>query len=552
MNVVFYFPLFAVFIFIYLFYYYVVHPAIISPLSKIPPGHPTASFLPLWIWWKRRIGLESRTIGAAHQRLGPVVRLAPNEVSVASLDGLRKIYVGGFNRTEWFLQFSNFDGTPNLASMLHSNVHTTRRRSVSNIYSKSYLFGSSEFQKLAKICVLDRLLPVLEEAARADISIDIYSLGCGFGAEFFSGYAFGSSFGLDLVRRGREDERERFLKNDMTKLMGWKGAKLAAKKLENQLLQMCMAAEKHLKSRSSDVKDGKLQQIESEVLERTSTYPVVYAQLIGSIRTKENISDPQDAMVLAASEIFDNTEASTVGVGIAVTYAIHELSRRPTVQNSLRRELAAAELPLKYPSQQQSLSTMVLRKLDALPILDSLVMETLRRYTPVPGPLRRYVPKGGTTIDGYFIPAGVTISSSSYALHRQKDVYPQAESWQPERWTSTTDSTTIRHSKQIESDESLENVRSEQDLRRWFWPFGSGGRMCIGNHFAMTGQFLRPSVRLRTSTYHFIEIKLLLASVYLNYNTTIIDDFGIQQMDAVVGAPVGLKLVVGLSRVADD
>jgi hypothetical protein len=551
--------LFVALVLIYLFSYYVVYPAIISPLSKIPSGHPTASFLPIWIWWKRRKGYESRSIFAAHQRHGPVVRLAPNEVSVASLDGLRKIYIGGFERTEWFLQFRNYDGTPNLVTMLNAKDHTTRRRIVSRVYSKSYLLGSSDFQKLSHILLFERLLPVLDNAARAGKGIDMYSLGCAAGAEFMTAYGLGSSFGLDLMRRGREDERRIYLENGKRKLMNLKGRERAAKELEEQLLQMCREAERYLKSNSSapkdgksveDEKDGKARQVGSEDPESTSTYPIVYAQLINSIPTKEHVANPQETILLAASELLDNTEAARVGIGITLTYTMHELSQRPALQSTLRKELTTAELPLTYPLQHQLLSTSILQMLDSLPLLDAIITETLRLHPSAPGPQRRFVPKGGTIIDGYFIPAGATISSAPYCLHRYKDVYPEAELWKPERWIGTADPTNEQPTTLDEGGESLENGKVEHDPRRWFWAFGSGGRMCVGNHFALIGKFGSLSCETCTPRLtRFTVLKLLLASIYMNYATTTIDDEGIEQIDDVIAAPVGDKLILGFSRV---
>jgi hypothetical protein len=43
--------------------------------------------------------------------------------------------------------------------------------------------------------------------------------------------------------------------------------------------------------------------------------------------------------------------------------------------------------------------------------------------------------------------------------------------------------------------------------------------------------------------------KLLLASIYINYVTTVIDDQGIEHIDDVFAAPVGDKLILGFSRV---
>lgn len=555
----FYLPLFVALVLIYLFFYYVVYPAIISPLSKIPSGHPTASYLPIWIWWKRRKGYESRSILAAHQRHGPVVRLAPNEVSVASLDGLRKIYIGGFERTEWFLQFRNYDGTPNLVTMLNAKDHATRRRIVSHIYSKTYLLGSSDFQKLSHILLFERLLPVIDNAARAGKGIDMYSLGCAAGAEFMTAYGLGSTFGLDLMRRGREDERRIYLENGKRKLLNLKGGERAAKELEEQLLQMCREAERYLKSNSSapkdgksveDEKDGKARQIGSEDPRSTSTYPIVYAQLINSIPTKEHVANPQETILLAASELLDHTEAARVGIGITLTYAMHELSQRLALQSTLRKELTTAELPLTYPLQHQLLSTSILRKLDGLPLLDAVITETLRLHPSAPGPQRRFVPKGGTIIDGYFIPAGATISSAPYCLHRYNDIYPEAELWKPERWVGTADSTNEQPATLDEGGEGLENGKVEHDPRRWFWAFGSGGRMCVGNHFALVGKF--GSLSCETCTPRLTRLtvlKLLLTSIYMNYATTVIDDEGIEHIDDVIAVPVGDKLILGFSRV---
>jgi hypothetical protein len=44
-------------------------------------------------------------------------------------------------------------------------------------------------------------------------------------------------------------------------------------------------------------------------------------------------------------------------------------------------------------------------------------------------------------------------------------------------------------------------------------------------------------------------LKLLLASIYMNYATTIVDDEGIEHIDDVIAAPVGDKLILGFSRV---
>ena len=87
-----------------------LHIAFRSPLGRIPPAHWSVAWSSLWILWIRYARRENRTIHAAHQRLGPVVRLAPNEISVNDLDGIRTIYTGGWEKHPWYLLFRNYWG----------------------------------------------------------------------------------------------------------------------------------------------------------------------------------------------------------------------------------------------------------------------------------------------------------------------------------------------------------------------------------------------------------------------------------------------------------
>lgn len=93
----------------YAIYKYIIYPAFISPLSKIPNAHPSSPFSPLWILIKRFCEEENRTIHAAHVKHGDIVRLGPNEISVNCVDdGIRTIYTGGFEKWPWYHQFDNF------------------------------------------------------------------------------------------------------------------------------------------------------------------------------------------------------------------------------------------------------------------------------------------------------------------------------------------------------------------------------------------------------------------------------------------------------------
>ena len=84
-------------------YKYVLYPVFLSPLSKIPNAHFTSSLSSLWILNKRRTGAENRAIHAAHQKYGPIVQLAPDQISVNCVDGgIKTVYSGGFEKSNWY------------------------------------------------------------------------------------------------------------------------------------------------------------------------------------------------------------------------------------------------------------------------------------------------------------------------------------------------------------------------------------------------------------------------------------------------------------------
>lgn len=86
-----------------LVYKSIVFPAFLSPLSKNPNAHWSAPISPVWLLWKRFKSLNDRAIHAAHERFGPIVRLAPSEISINCVDGgIKSVYTGGFEKHEWY------------------------------------------------------------------------------------------------------------------------------------------------------------------------------------------------------------------------------------------------------------------------------------------------------------------------------------------------------------------------------------------------------------------------------------------------------------------
>jgi len=79
-----------------------------SSLSKIPNAHFLAPYTNLWVIWHKYKGTEHRVRHAAHQKLGPIIRIGPKEISINSIeDGVQPVY-GNFEKGSWYTSLTNY------------------------------------------------------------------------------------------------------------------------------------------------------------------------------------------------------------------------------------------------------------------------------------------------------------------------------------------------------------------------------------------------------------------------------------------------------------
>lgn len=69
--------------------------------------------------------------------------------------------------------------------------------------------------------------------------------------------------------------------------------------------------------------------------------------------------------------------------------------------------------------------------------------------------------------------------------------------------------------------------------------------MCVGSNLALQGKFHLDFTRsLKLTPDHSSEIKLVVAAIYTNYKTSIVNDDNIEAIDAYTVKPRGEKLVL--------
>ncbi|KAH8700507.1 putative cytochrome P450 monooxygenase [Talaromyces proteolyticus] len=510
-----------------LLYTYILYPILVSPLAKIPNAHFTAPISPAWIIWKRYREQNNRTIHAAHMRLGPIVRLGPSEISINCVEGgIKTVYGGGFEKHEWYPRvFASLD-TVSMFTMTGSKEHAIRKRMLSNIYSKSFLQSSPNLKLISKTMIYDRLLPILEEAASSKKPIDVHDLNSALTMDFVSAYLYGLCNASNLLQD--ISVRKHILHNyqcrkpfefyyqevpsliPISRAIGIpvipKWCQDAGSVMDEWNLDLCDKADKCITSTDP----------ESE--------PTVYKQLKNSMRKQSSFrkDDPEgNAQALEqqkldiACETYDQLTAGHETSATGLTYLYWELSKHPEIQTDLRKELHTLTPPISSPpSSKSELLLPSPKDIDALPLLQAIIMETLRLHAPIPGIQPRITPSPSTSLGGYDnIPPNVRVNAQAYSLHRNPEVFPDPESWQPRRWLKDD------HSREME------------EMRRWFWAFGSGGRMCVGSNLAVQ------------------EMKLATAAIYSNFTSIIVDDTGIEAIDAYTVRPSSNKLILKFEHI---
>jgi cytochrome P450 family 135 len=179
---------------------------------------------------------------------------------------------------------------------------------------------------------------------------------------------------------------------------------------------------------------------------------LIYAE-IAERRGQSDLADREDIMslLLQAEDADSGEEMSDVEVrdelltllvaghettANALAWAVERLARHPEKLARLKREVMAGQTAY----------------------LDAVVTETLRLRPVISLVARRLTQP--VRIGEWELPAGITVTPSIYLVHRRPDIYPNPESFQPERFL-------------------------EKPPGTYTWiPFGGGVRRCLGGAFA--------------------------------------------------------------------
>ncbi|KAF9729395.1 hypothetical protein PMIN06_011064 [Paraphaeosphaeria minitans] len=413
----------------------------LHPLARFPgPALAAISNLP---YSKSYLGgRQPYEVLTLHEKYGPVVRTAPNELSFSAPEAWRDIY-GQRNGHKPFVKSEFYAGGSfaNQASSIVTERDPTKHRDMRKYLANAFSDRSLKEQEHLIARVIDTFVDQIGTHGRDGINLTTWFNLMTF--DVIGELAFGKSFGG--VESGKVHEwiavvlasmgQASF--NDTLVRFPWLG-KLYMRVRPGWLKNLTEGSRVHetytldlVRKRTEAKSDRK--DFMTSILESRDEYA------ISDIQLAAHASD----FVIAGSE----TTATCLAT--IMYYVLHA----PAIEAKMRQEIC---------SSFATYDAIDANAAGRLSYLHAVCLEALRVYAPLPLGLPRIVPAGGDTIDGEYVPEGTTVYVSPFAASMSSRNFDEPWEFRPERWLDAT----------------------KADITDGSQPFSIGTRTCLGRSLA--------------------------------------------------------------------
>ncbi|KAH6622021.1 benzoate 4-monooxygenase cytochrome-like protein P450 [Boeremia exigua] len=438
------------------------------PLARFPgPFWAKLSTIPSW--WHSKNQDRHLWLLELQEQYGTEFRYAPNSVCLNTPKAYRYLFgpKGNVKKNYFYSIWPKTADGINTWSATSIPVHARKRRVINYAFSESALRGAEVFVHANA----DRWLELLGQGIESDTqwtdSINMADQITYLVFDILGDLCFGKNFNTkeaNSTLRNIPEVMVNFMEimhplawSPIGPLYIWlkpRGAdRLLAAVTPTVVREWYEFVDECLKTRTAKQKE-----LEEKPIPEAEVRKDFFHWLFGA-------KDPETGIGYSLPELFAECEllifAGADTTAVVLSAALFYLSRNADIQEKLVSEILSTfdnYHDIKAGSKIQSCN-----------YLTAFLMEAMRMSTPVPAEPGREVLEGGTTVNGHYFPKGTQVSTAFWAMHYNKDYYPEPTKFRPERWIvgqagSTTESVALAESA--------------------FCAFSAGSRGCVGKNMA--------------------------------------------------------------------
>jgi cytochrome P450 len=352
-----------------------------------------------------------------HEKYGPVVRSAPNELSFNTATAWKEIY-GHRRGHRTFIKSEFYDGSSfidqgvhGLATCRDPEEHAGQRRYLSHAFSERALCE----QEVLVAEIVDLFVDKIGEVGGQKYGVDIghWLRMCMF--DITGSLAFGRTF--DAVKNGGKHPSVKFIHKALRQIALLDTMRRFPWLSKAIMLFMSSTIQKLLDD--NRIHEEYTMQVIKERLGDENRRPDILTRLTEKGRAEVSI-------VQLAAHAADILQAGSDTSNTNLTTLFYYLLRRPDLMDVLKQQIRG---------RFSAYSEITAKSAGDIPSLRGFILEALRIYPALPLGLPRVVPEGGDSVDGHWIPAGTIVSVNPYAACLSPKNFESPWVFKPERWT---------------------------------------------------------------------------------------------------------------------
>ncbi|PPQ71154.1 hypothetical protein CVT24_009835 [Panaeolus cyanescens] len=426
-------------------------------LSQYPGPRLAAATL----WYKAyfdiiKDGGWAEHLQSLHDQYGPIVRVAPNELHFSDPNSYNDIYGMGTRHTKQPEMYSCFATDQSVFAMFDHHEVSQRRNLIGPFFSRRAILNLEKTIQNKIDILVASLLEYQHSKKSANLDLAFRSISL----EIITSYCFAQS---SKALESPDFKNDILTAMDLTLPMIWvfKHFPIIRKVLLG--VPECFASV--LRPSTKGILEQRKQmgaQIDDILKDPTSLGNVDHETIYHHFLTPqpENQRLPPITREWLLDEGLYLRFAGSDTVGNVCTVATYHILANKHVHLQLLSALTEV-----WPDKE---SHPGLETLEKVPYLTAVIKESLRMAHGIVTPLPRVVGPTDAEISGIVVPAGTIVSMGATVVHRNPDIFPEPEVFNPERWLKA----------------------DANELDKYLVSFSKGPRSCLGINLAWCELYL--------------------------------------------------------------